>query len=383
MGKMWKNGAHGGRLLFKENTSRKREKKRRAPVDRGLREGGKTRNSPLRINSIPNNARCRKLPIVGIFFKGYYVEALVDSGSEATLMSDRLWMREREKKLEGSPSLVGVDGSELEVVGRCEEEIQLGKTQVIRHQYYVVKSMPYDIILGTDFLEKNKAIVDLGQREVTINGEIIEYSRGQYVMLITVKEGQSPQRGDVRLACNTTIPPHSRKKVFARTDEIFEEGRETVIENLDQEEGECYVEPALLNKRINRQKFPVIMVNDSDQPRKLVANIRIGKLGAMEKIHSRSMGETCAMIANLRVKENSKGNQEQATAEMRCNLEEITDPRQKEKVSELVNEFEMIFSKGDNDLGRTSLVSHEINTQGADPVYQRAYRVPLRPDSWT
>jgi len=27
-------------------------------------------------------------------------------------MSDRLWMREREKKLEGSPSLVGVDGSD-------------------------------------------------------------------------------------------------------------------------------------------------------------------------------------------------------------------------------------------------------------------------------
>lgn len=58
------------------------------------------------------------------------MEALVDSGSEANLMSDRMWMREREKKLEGSLSLVGVDGSELEVLGRCEEEIQLGKTQV-------------------------------------------------------------------------------------------------------------------------------------------------------------------------------------------------------------------------------------------------------------
>ena len=100
------------------------------------------------------------------------------------------------------PSLVGVDGSELEVLGRCEETIQLGKTQVIRHQYYVVKSMPYDIILGTDFLEKNKAIVDLGQQEVTINGEIIGYGRRQYIMLVAGREGQSPQGGDVRLACN-------------------------------------------------------------------------------------------------------------------------------------------------------------------------------------
>ena len=87
------------------------------------------------------------------------------------------------------------------------------------------------------------------------------------------------------------------------------------------------MEPALLNKRINQRKFPVILVNDSDQPRKLVAGIRIGKLGTVEKINSRSMGETCAMIANLRVNENSEKNQEKTTAEMLCDLEEITDPR--------------------------------------------------------
>ncbi len=45
------------------------EKKRRAPIDRGLRESGKIGNSPLQINSIPINAICRKLPIVRIFFK--------------------------------------------------------------------------------------------------------------------------------------------------------------------------------------------------------------------------------------------------------------------------------------------------------------------------
>lgn len=136
------------------------------------------------------------------------------------------------------------------------------------------------------------------------------------------------------------------------------------------------MEPALLNKRINRRKLTVIMVNDSDQPRKLVANIRIGRLGAVEEIKSRSTKETCAMITNLRVKENAEKNQEQATSVMLCNLEEIKDLGQREKVSQLVSEFDTMFSKGDNDLGRTSLVSHEINTEGANPVYQRAYRVP-------
>lgn len=82
------------------------------------------------------------------------------------------------------------------------------------------------------------------------------------------------------------------------------------------------------------------------------------------------------MITNLRVKENAEKNQEQATSVMLCNLEEIKDLGQREKVSQLVSEFDTMFSKGDNDLGRTSLVSHEINTKGANPVYQRAYRVP-------
>lgn len=72
------------------------------------------------------------------------------------------------------------------------------------------------------------------------------------------------------------------------------------------------MEPALLNKRINRQKFPVIMVNDTDQPCKLVANIRIVRLGAVEEIKSRSTRETCAMIKNLRVKENAEKNQDRA-----------------------------------------------------------------------
>ena len=48
----------------------------------------------------------------------------------------------------------------------------------------MVKNMPYDIILGTDFLERNKVVVDLGERKVVINGETIRYSRGQYVALV-------------------------------------------------------------------------------------------------------------------------------------------------------------------------------------------------------
>ena len=306
------------------------------------------------------------------------MDALVDSGSEATLMSDRLWKSTVKKDKGQCPPLVGVDGTELDVLGQGEEEIQIGKNQLVRHRYYVVKNMPYDIILGTDFLERNKAVVDLGERKVVINGETIRYSRGQYVALVRETKRLSPE-WEVRVACNTTIPPHSRKIVFGWTREEFIEEGETIIENVETDRDGCYVEPALLGRNLNRRKFPLVMVNESEQPYKLVANVLIGRLETGGRILTKNTKETCVMIANLRIKEvgdkglESKGNQE--SEKRQCNLDEILEPR-KGEVGKLIEEYEDIFSKGENDLGRTALVTHEINTQGSDPVYQRAYRVP-------
>jgi hypothetical protein len=94
-------------------------------------------------------------------------------------MPDR-FCKSRIKKDKGQcPPLVGIDGTELDFLSQGEEEIQIGKNQLAKHRYYVVKNMPYDIILGTDFLERNKAVVDLGERKVVINGETIRQSRGQ------------------------------------------------------------------------------------------------------------------------------------------------------------------------------------------------------------
>ncbi len=76
------DGVHRRRLLFKEGTSRKGEKKRRTPVERGLREDQKKINSPFRINNISNIDRHRQLPLVGIILKGFK-DALVDLGAIA------------------------------------------------------------------------------------------------------------------------------------------------------------------------------------------------------------------------------------------------------------------------------------------------------------
>ncbi len=60
-------GVFRRRLLFEEDENREEENLRRAPVERGLREGKKKKNSTFRSNSIPNINRRTQLPIIGIF----------------------------------------------------------------------------------------------------------------------------------------------------------------------------------------------------------------------------------------------------------------------------------------------------------------------------
>jgi hypothetical protein len=41
---------------------------------------------------------------------------------------------------------------------------------------------------------------------------------------------------------------------------------------------------------------------------------------------------------------------------------------QKEKLQKLIQEFEDIFAKDENDLGRTNLAKHSINTGDHEPI---------------
>ena len=46
-------------------------------------------------------------------------------------------------------------------------------------------------------------------------------------------------------------------------------------------------------------------------------------------------------------------------------------------MKEMLVKYQTLFSESSTDIGRTSLVTHRIDTQGAKPIKQRPRRVPL------
>ncbi|KAG9298173.1 hypothetical protein G9A89_005441 [Geosiphon pyriformis] len=58
----------------------------------------------------------------------------------------------------------------------------------------------------------------------------------------------------------------------------------------------------------------------------------------------------------------------------RINMGQL-EPQQQTQLKELIAEFADIFTKNNNDLGRTDLVQHQIYTEDVKPKRQQAYRV--------
>ncbi len=56
---------------------------------------------------------------------------------------------------------------------------------------------------------------------------------------------------------------------------------------------------------------------------------------------------------------------------------EHLDMDQRKQLSELIREYQDVFAKNSNDLGRTSKVQHEINTGMTNPIRQPARRLPI------
>ena len=99
--------------------------------------------------------------------EGFGVSMLVDTGSSVTLIHKAVWNKVKIKvKSSLSPCTVpvmAVNGEELKVAGEIDLHLQIGTHQG-KHKVLVVEQMLQQCLLGTDYLEKQKCLIDLGKR---------------------------------------------------------------------------------------------------------------------------------------------------------------------------------------------------------------------------
>ena len=145
---------------------------------------------------------------------GVSVLFLVDSGASVTLIRKDVGERVNtlQQELSGwtGPSLIGVDGTPLQVCGQTKISLTLMK-RCFQVEVLIVDSLTTEAILGVSFLELNNILIDLGSKQLLFKGDNSSISMQGF------DDSESSPYPSVRVVETVQIPPRSELMIIAET----------------------------------------------------------------------------------------------------------------------------------------------------------------------
>lgn len=311
----------------------------------------------------------RKLPIIPVCFGDNQTDALIDTGSDITLIS-----------LEFANNVLGLDFqrcapvsicktascSDLAVFGEISLKFKIGN-QFLEEKFSVVEKSPFSIIFGGDFIYKHSVVPNIRCGSVTINSEKLQIESRTYktskqssttTYVCLIKPIYIPARSEiVTTAQIMTNWTHWKKGEHA----IFEPNQDLCASKL------LYLASTLVNTSC--RSIPVRLLNVHNKPINLKAGVEIGRL------------EECINQDVFQFNKGSQENVTQLTKELEGCFHKANGSEEERQMSVLkdllIKNWEVFSCKGQT-LGRTHLVEHRIETENQKPVKSKQFRIPFR-----
>ena len=326
-------------------------------VSRPSREQPKT---PISLLPVGNAYRLRGE------VNGCDVTFVVDTGAAVTLLDKMLWDRVNVTGQALSswtgPPLVGVEGTKLDTWGTTTVEISFAG-EVFRFPVLVVSSLTSSAILGLDFLEANRCVLEMTSktlrfpdREISVGFQ--ETSPEPHILQARVTLGETLR-----------IPPFSEMEVMAKVRSDIGEGT-WLLEECASKSLPIHVARAVVNPKSST--VPVRLLNLSSATATVFKDT---KVAIVEKCEMSPISVVNADTAEERTPQpqESKTRLPEEMAE-KC-AGDLT-PHQRDEFMRLVWEYRDVFAE-DGVIGRTNKVKHSIATGDARPIRQPARRIPL------
>ena len=154
----------------------------------------------------------RKTIYVPIKIGNIHVNAVLDTATQVTVMGEKLY-----KKIKPSPILTESiklkgAGKDNFINGQYAEDVKIQIGDIKTKCRIVVGNMSDEFLLGLDFLQRHRAVINLDTYTVQLNGTTINLSQ--------VEDGNHDKINVYRVTVNkrTVIPPQSMQFVKIQTD---------------------------------------------------------------------------------------------------------------------------------------------------------------------
>lgn len=279
------------------------------------------------------------------------LDFLVDGGSDVTIISSQTWDQLQLKiPLKAHDrELTDVGGQVLQCKGYTDLKIKI-KNREFLHKVLVLET-PVLGILGADFLQMYGGIINYGQNTLTL---------GRLKVKLHTNEREICCR--VALSNTVTIPPKSELITDGTlTTPFLGHGLVETSKGFLEKDPEILVARALIAPQ--NYRIPLRLINLSDEAKIVTSTTKVGKICKVTEVLDDPLGKDEALDPLLQ--------------ELYERSIEGLSGEQAEKVKQLLMQNHSAFMKKDGRLGRTKVVTHQIDTGNARPIKQRPYRIPF------
>lgn len=266
-----------------------------------------------------------------------------------------------------------VTGHSLDTLGTIEITLKMG-SHILHHYVQVMRNVSEGTLLGTDFLQLHKAVLDFGRGICSLYGEDIPLLR---------KTQLTPLNCTARITDCTVVPPRCQinckvsltpPTVTVGTPNDYDGCLEPYQLDLDG------ISVARTLTKVKNGFAVIRLMNPTNGPVTLQPGMQIGQFSPVSK---EDIVTDCAPVESTpvcrididqtHVPINSIKSEHQLQLPFDLSGEHLS-PLEKSQLKGLLLKYLDIFSKSPTDFGQTDIVRHKINTNAASPVRKRAYR---------
>ena len=218
-----------------------------------------------------------------------------------------------------------------------------------------------DGILGMDFLMKHKCDVMLSQ-------QMIKFGNNSIPCYQSSVEASCCR---VIVAETTNIPANSESILQGKVMDVEANYSPRLIDQSEIFSDRDKLMDATAVIDVSNNKVPIKVINLTDKDIRLYKNSFIAECIEINEVGDKVSPKVCScQVQDLKIIPKHLERLYEDSCE---NLNE----EKRQKVKEMLVKYQTLFSESSTDIGRTSLVTRRIDTQGAKPIKQRARRVPL------
>ncbi|CAF2136139.1 unnamed protein product, partial [Rotaria magnacalcarata] len=286
-------------------------------------------------------------------------------------------------------NVTGIGGS-AKVHGKINLELNIGKNIKVCHPFVIVDELANELLIGADFIRKNKFIIDISNNKLLKNSNNVEVKTNFQVnatnnvikpkaVLINKKDldqtiDTSKLNSEVRLTETFNLKPHHSTVIqcklndnFKNTVNVFSVGifpdNVTINNNL-------MIQSSVVNSNVDRILMPII--NCSDE----IVQLKQGTIVAYaQKLVVKGNGELAEAgfeWIKREVNTNQYKKSESFMEMFRMSEANLTKEENK-RIEILLNKYAKCISLNDNDVGKTSTIKHNIEL-----VRDVAIKQPIR-----